>query len=359
MTKSEYLAALSEALGDLEEKTKSEILLEMNDHLDELQGRHPGTAEAELVASLDPPDLLAAALMEEAAPAQPRPKGEGKGKIRFHVDGVEKDFGDLGDLRELGARLKRALGGMEMRFESGTGERRRSRSGDDSRTFEASLGSPLARELEIKVSTADIRVTRSGGLLSLRAVGRSAESSLDIKDSGIAVRVQESEGLGGHLLGSGLDLLELGVPPYIERLVVKTASGDVSIRGCDAEIHAATASGDILVEDCPDSITISTASGDIHAIGLSGEIAAQTASGDIEVQAADIDSGGRMATVSGDISLTIPPDADVSIRADSASGDIAVDGLERRSGSIVLGAGSGRLAVSSVSGDIAIRRSQM
>ncbi|MFZ2635591.1 MAG: DUF1700 domain-containing protein, partial [Rectinemataceae bacterium] len=96
MTKANYLSALASALNGMDERSKSEILLELDGHIDELKERNPDKAEEAIVAELDPPEALAAALFEEAG--IPRGKADKHHfKVRINIDDDDVDDDDEDD----------------------------------------------------------------------------------------------------------------------------------------------------------------------------------------------------------------------------------------------------------------------
>ncbi|MFA6366545.1 MAG: hypothetical protein WCX13_05105, partial [Candidatus Hydrogenedentales bacterium] len=62
MTRKEYIEALSRGLEGFEEDSRRDILLEIEDHIDELALKHPDMGEEEIVAGLEKPETFAECL---------------------------------------------------------------------------------------------------------------------------------------------------------------------------------------------------------------------------------------------------------------------------------------------------------
>jgi len=108
MTRKEYIDALAFGLEGFDDASRRDIILEIEDHIDELALKHPEMAEEAIVAGLEKPDILAASLCKEAGiPGQKRAygadseddgregaeRGHQRGKARITIDG--EDLGDF------------------------------------------------------------------------------------------------------------------------------------------------------------------------------------------------------------------------------------------------------------------------
>jgi DUF4097 and DUF4098 domain-containing protein YvlB len=166
-----------------------------------------------------------------------------------------------------------------------------------------------------------------------------------------------------------------------------TANVDVGVRypkhcNCDASIrfevqvprsvkydfdHIASVSGDVKVTGVTGRLNASAVSGDVHITDVSGSVSASAVSGDVQVEINRLDGSDDMKfnTVSGDVSVTLPGSLDADVDMSSFSGSIKTDfAIEvrserygsRNSARAKLGEGSRRLKMSSVSGDLSLRR---
>lgn len=149
------------------------------------------------------------------------------------------------------------------------------------------------------------------------------------------------------------------------RTSVKSLSGDVTLEGVSGHIDAHTVSGDLEAADLNGSLSFTTVTGELGlAGGALGKLAAKGVSGRVT---ADVDltrdSKVQIGTLSGAVTLRLPDDADTSVDLRSASGRVSTSfpelgrpGASAAEGT--LGDGSGRLSVSTVSGDITLLRRQ-
>jgi DUF4097 and DUF4098 domain-containing protein YvlB len=136
------------------------------------------------------------------------------------------------------------------------------------------------------------------------------------------------------------------------RVEAHSASGDVRI-GAAGEAHVSSASGDIRIGHVLGGLTASSASGDVSADRVGGRVDVSTTSGDIRLRRCDGDDIGAK-TVSGDISLGLPPGIrvvpDISTLSGSTTlpkGPVSSAEVPRR---------TVRIRARAVSGDVRIER---
>lgn len=182
----------------------------------------------------------------------------------------------------------------------------------------------------------------------------------------------------------GVDLA-ITLPPALAANV-GTVDGDITARGLRADFRAHSVSGRIATTDLGGHLAATTTSGDIHANGvpggaelhtvsgdanlvrLTGEAELSTVSGSVGVEAlrttrlaANSTSGDlrlitrtpfsgrlRARTVSGSVTISLPPGSDCDVRTQSVSGTVT-GGLASRAGA------PGLIEVHTVSGDITLR----
>ena len=94
---------------------------------------------------------------------------------------------------------------------------------------------------------------------------------------------------------------EVTVPNGV-RVIARSTSGDVSVKGTKGPVTATSTSGDVEVTDATDRIVIESVSGDVRASQLTGEVRSEAVSGTIELR--DVSGDVRAETTSGDVSLT-------------------------------------------------------
>lgn len=150
------------------------------------------------------------------------------------------------------------------------------------------------------------------------------------------------------------------------RTDVRGVSGDATLVGLTGRVQADTVSGNVEVQSVTGDLRFHSVSGDLTVIdGAGGTVRADSVSGDMVLdldpaQGADI----ALTTVSGEVAIRLPDPADATVEANTASGTVsnAFDalrvtgqwGAKRITGA--LGAGTGTLKVTTVSGGLALLR---
>ncbi|MFI8087451.1 DUF4097 family beta strand repeat-containing protein [Streptomyces sp. NPDC086080] len=148
---------------------------------------------------------------------------------------------------------------------------------------------------------------------------------------------------------------------------VKGVAGDTTLVALSGPVRADTVSGNVEAQSVTGDLRFASVSGDLTVVEGSGpSVRADTVSGSMIV---DLDPDGRptdvkLTSVSGEIAIRLPDPADAEVEANTASGAIsnAFDslrvqgqwGAHKLTGR--LGAGSGRLRATTVSGSIALLR---
>ncbi|MGX6749893.1 DUF4097 family beta strand repeat-containing protein [Streptomyces xantholiticus] len=149
--------------------------------------------------------------------------------------------------------------------------------------------------------------------------------------------------------------------------VVRGVSGDTTLVGLSGDIRADTVTGSLEAQSVTGDLRYHSVSGDLTVIdGAGASVRADSISGDMVI---DLDPGGqptdiRLTTVSGEVAIRLPHPADARVDANTASGvvsnafdDLRVSGqwgAKRITGT--LGAGTGTLKATTVSGAIALLR---
>jgi DUF4097 and DUF4098 domain-containing protein YvlB len=110
--------------------------------------------------------------------------------------------------------------------------------------------------------------------------------------------------------------------PVGARVVARSTSGDVSVKGTKSQVDARSTSGDVVVTDATDRIIIESVSGDVRASQLTGDVQSESVSGTIEIR--DASGPVRAETTSGDVSLIGVTSR--SIFATTVSGEVEYDG---------------------------------
>ncbi|MDN3261034.1 hypothetical protein QWJ26_14670 [Streptomyces sp. CSDS2] len=148
--------------------------------------------------------------------------------------------------------------------------------------------------------------------------------------------------------------------------VIKGVNGDTTLVGVSGPVRAETVSGSLEAQAVTGDLTFHSVSGDLTVVAGSGpSVRAETVSGSMIV---DLDPDGPtdvgLTSVSGEIAIRLPHPADTEVEANTASGVVsnAFEGLRvhgqwgahKITGR--LGAGTGSLRATTVSGSIALLR---
>ncbi|MFG2636981.1 DUF4097 domain-containing protein [Streptomyces sp. NPDC048362] len=147
---------------------------------------------------------------------------------------------------------------------------------------------------------------------------------------------------------------------------IKGVTGDTTLVGVSGPVQADTVSGNLEAQAVTGTLRFKSVSGDLTVVEGSGpSVRADSVSGSMMV---DLDPEGptevSLSSVSGEIAVRLPHPADAEVEANTASGTIsnAFDGLRvhgqwgahKITGR--LGAGTGKLRATTVSGSIALLR---
>ncbi|MEW1722260.1 DUF4097 family beta strand repeat-containing protein [Streptomyces sp. NPDC093109] len=151
------------------------------------------------------------------------------------------------------------------------------------------------------------------------------------------------------------------------RTDVRGVTGDTTLVGLSGEVRADTVSGGLEAQAVTGGLRFHSVSGDLTVIeGAGSSVRAESVSGDmvIDLDPADKPTDIRLTTVSGEVAIRLPHPADARVEANTASGSVsnAFDdlrvtgqwGAKKITGN--LGAGTGTLRATTVSGSIALLR---
>lgn len=167
---------------------------------------------------------------------------------------------------------------------------------------------------------------------------------------------------------------DVNVQTVTGALSIKTVSGDLDAGTISGSTKVRTVSGDVSINELQDEASITVVSGDVtisatrrfaDVISVSGDVtlgdahegaSVKSTSGDVVVRRA-WNGAVRAATVSGDVTLGVPPGRGVSVDARSMSGDLSSEiDLSGDSDDAPSDGSKVRITAHSVSGDIEIQR---
>jgi Putative adhesin len=150
------------------------------------------------------------------------------------------------------------------------------------------------------------------------------------------------------------------------RASVKSVSGGITLDGITGDVDANTVSGALEAQGISGKLNFNSVSGDLTlADGWLERLDANAVSGDVT---ADVDldplGGMHVTTVSGEVTLRLPAEADARVHLHSMSGDVRTEFAElsrssaaaSRTVSGSLGAGSGHVSVTTMSGRVMLLR---
>ncbi len=150
------------------------------------------------------------------------------------------------------------------------------------------------------------------------------------------------------------------------RASVKSVSGGITLDGVTGDVDANTVSGAVEAQGINGKLNFNTVSGDLTlADGWLERLDVNGVSGDVT---ADLDldplGGMQVTTVSGEVMLRLPAEADARVNLHSVSGDVRSEFAELRRSSAPasrsvsgsLGAGSGQVSVTTMSGRVVLLR---
>jgi hypothetical protein len=147
---------------------------------------------------------------------------------------------------------------------------------------------------------------------------------------------------------------------------VKGLSGDITLEGVTGDVTAETMSGEVAACDIDGSVSFKSLSGALTlAGGALSSLEANTMSGQITADVTLSAAGSmRISTMSGDVTLRLPSDSDAEVRLQSTSGPVrsefdslrTVKALASHVASGNVGAGNGRVSVTTMSGSVTLLR---
>lgn len=168
------------------------------------------------------------------------------------------------------------------------------------------------------------------GEARVRAFAERGRIRASLSSSRIALDVESVRGRVGDTR------FEVTVPVGV-RVIARSTSGDVTVRGTKGAVEARSTSGDVVVADATDRIVLESVSGDVRASQLAGAVRSESVSGTIEIR--DVTGDIRAETTSGDVSLTGVTSR--SVVATTVSGEVEYEGNIDASGRYEFHAHSG------------------
>jgi hypothetical protein len=218
-----------------------------------------------------------------------------------------------------------------------------------------------------------IEVSIVGSTVTVKTGSRGAPTVVDME---ITVPQAMALNLGGTYA-------EITVEGVTGPIRAETVDGEINVRGGRGNITLSSVQGSVTLADASGRIELTSVNEDIDVDNVTGEIKIEATNGEVtmsrirssSVEAATINGdvvydgtindGGSYSFTShnGDITVTIPEKANVTITGATANGDIdasfplpLTSTAGKRRWNFKLGTGSARLEVESFQGDIELRR---
>ena len=191
--------------------------------------------------------------------------------------------------------------------------------------------------VDLGLISGDVVVTAADrGEVRIRA--SSEYIPLRFEHVGNTVRVSTES---GRYRRSGEQRMEV-VVPVGARVRASSVSGNVSVRGTHGELEANSVSGDVTVEDVTRRASLSSVSGNVRARDLDADVRVRAVSGDVTIErvVGEIDA----ESVSGEVSLRRAQSD--RVHAESVSGEITYDGSIARDGRYDFSSHSGNVHLS-------------
>lgn len=200
----------------------------------------------------------------------------------------------------------------------------------------------------------ELRASTGSGDMTVRGIkgpARLTTGSGDLRVEDIGADLEARAGSGS-----------INVRNVAGELDVNTGSGDVQLDTVAKDIRAETGSGEISVARPGGSVEASTGSGDVDVRGARGDLMVKTASGSLTLEGNPAPrTFWELRTSSGDIRLSVPPDASFTFvahtRADNVDTGIPMEITERGKRELRgrVGKGDARVVVETTSGAVTIR----
>ena len=161
-------------------------------------------------------------------------------------------------------------------------------------------------------------------------------------------------------------LLDIYIPrDYRDNVIIDAVSADVDISNLDLNnFQCKTVSGDLRIKFLgSNSLTLKTTSGEVNIMDFTGNLKADSVSGDINVSYRIFDNNIDVKTISGEVKIDLPQNAEFYLKTNTVSGEvvarfpitiISFNKMNQLEGTV--GTGDNRIIVDTVSGDIYLNK---
>lgn len=206
---------------------------------------------------------------------------------------------------------------------TGATAQQRGRARFSSRDYRSRIDTTIAFDktgtVTVTAGNGDVIITAStGNTLHVRATSDDDDIRFDVTRNSVELSAARRGG-DTHF--------EVTVPVGA-RVVAKSSSGDIEVRGTHGEVDVTAQSGDIVVDDVNGRLDVRSFSGEVTAANITGAVTVSTQSGDLKLT--DVRGDIEVGNTSGDI--TLRGVTAKLVRAKTTSGDVVFDGVIDPSG---------------------------
>jgi Putative adhesin len=219
--------------------------------------------------------------------------------------------------------------------------------------FEKTYRIGAGGQVSIATVSGDVKVTAyDGEAITVRGIKKGRDREMvEIEDRSSEGRINLGTRYPNRCNCDASVTFEVQVPRSVSYNFdgLSSVSGNVEISGVTGRLRASAVSGDVKVKNVSGSVSVNSVSGDVE----------------VEVDRLEGSDDMKFSSVSGDVNVKMPANLDAEVDISSLSGSIKTDfGIEVREephGTRTyargrLGSGSRRVNMSSISGDLSLRR---
>lgn len=230
---------------------------------------------------------------------------------------------------------------------------------------------PSEGVISVKSISGDVKVTGyEGEVVSVKAYkeGRDRDK-VEVLDKSSSNRVDLSVSYPDHCNCDASIRFEVLVPVTTKYKFesISSISGNVTVDGAVGYLRAHSVSGNVNVKTVTGIVDAASTSGDVHVGEISGTVNAKSVSGDVIVAINQLAGAQGMdfSSTSGNVNVKLPGNLDANVEMSVLSGDLKTDfplTIEKREhgpgqrASGVVGGGSRKLTLKSISGNVELRR---
>lgn len=234
--------------------------------------------------------------------------------------------------------------------------------------YGVALDAASVRDMEIEWAAGSI-VIQPMEITEIRVTEESMAKSSDpmvwkVRDGKLAIQYSKNTdhvfvfGLSKELASKDL-IIQVPLGWQCNSLEIDAASASLKVSDLTIrEMEFDGASGTCVFDNCTvEKLDVDTASGDVLFQGNLSQLDCDAASANIVLELSKVPRSIDLDTASGDLDVTLPPDAGFTVTMDTMSGHFESDfETEQRYDSYVAGNGSCRISVDAMSGDVMIRK---